>query len=233
MKRLVVVADNPLIVGAIRSGLRESGAFELLGYVDPRKATAARIVEVRAEVVLVDEADGSEPALALIRALKEQDDTIKVIILSLRMEGEWLERAFEAGADGAMSKAIHPSALATLVREAVNGHIVHSPARLRSVNRASRELATEHSSLTGRELEILQLVASGATNADIARQLWITQQTVKFHVSNVYRKLDVANRTEACHYAHVNGLVAPREPLTVVPTPAPVPAAAPALAIAS
>jgi DNA-binding NarL/FixJ family response regulator len=89
----------------------------------------------------------------------------------------------------------------------VSGHIVHSPASIRSVNRAQGQAATEHSSLTERELEILQLVASGATNADIARQLWITQQTVKFHVSNVYRKLDVSNRTEACHYAHVNGLV--------------------------
>ena len=228
MKRLVVVADNPLIVGAIRSGLRESGAFELLGYIDPRKATAARIIQARAEVVLVDEADGSEPAVALIRALKEQDEDINVIVLALRMEGEWLERAFEAGANGAMSKAIHPVALATLVREAVNGHIVHSPARVRSVNRPQLEVATEHSSLTDRELEILQFVASGATNAEIARQLWITQQTVKFHVSNVYRKLDVGNRTEACHYAHVNGLVAARrDSLSLVP------AAPPALAVAS
>ncbi len=228
MRRVVVVADNPLIVGAIRSGLRESGAFELLGYIDPRKATATRIIQAGAEVVLVDEADGSEPAVALIRALKEQQEEIKVIVLTLRMEGEWLERAFEAGANGAMSKAIHPSALATLVREAVSGHIVHSPARVRSLNRAPVELATEHSSLTDRELEILQLVASGATNAGIARQLWITQQTVKFHVSNVYRKLDVGNRTEACHYAHVNGLVAARrESLSVMP------AAPPVLAMAS
>ena len=74
------------------------------------------------------------------------------------------------------------------------------------------EPATDHSSLTDREREILSFVASGATNAEIARKLWITQQTVKFHVSNVYRKLEVGNRTEACHYAHVNGLVAPREP---------------------
>ena len=88
-------------------------------------------------------------------------------------------------------------------------------------------MATEHSTLTEREAEILRFVASGATNAEIARQLWITQQTVKFHVSNVYRKLDVANRTEACHYAHVNGLVAPGEPLAPVATSAPV------LAIAS
>jgi DNA-binding NarL/FixJ family response regulator len=233
MKRLVVVADNPLIVGAIRTGLRDSGAFQLLGYVDPRKTTAARITQAGADVVLVDEGDDSQPAIALIQSLRELDEDIKVIVLTLRMEGEWLERAFAAGANAAMSKAIHPSALATLIRESVAGHIVHSPARLRAQSAAPVMAAAERSPLTERETEILRFVASGATNAEIARQLWITQQTVKFHVSNVYRKLDVANRTEACHYAHVNGLVAPREPLTVVPTPAPVPAAAPALAIAS
>ena len=227
MKRLVVVADNPLIVGAIRTGLRESGAFELLGYVDPRKTTAARLTEVGADVVLVDEGGESEAAITLIQSLREQDDEIKVIVLTLRMEGEWLERAFAAGANGAMSKAIHPTALATLIRAAVAGHIVHSPASLRSANRAPAPVATEHSTLTERETEILGFVASGATNAEIARQLWITQKTVKFHVSNVYRKLDVANRTEACHYAHVNGLVAPTEPLEPAATNAPV------LAIAS
>ena len=57
-------------------------------------------------------------------------------------------------------------------------------------------------------------MASGATNGEIARQLWITQQTVKFHVSNIYRKLDVSNRTEACHYAHVNGIAIGRPELS-------------------
>jgi len=227
MKPLVVVADNPLIVGAIRTGLRDSGTFQLLGYVDPRKTTALRITQAGAEVVLVDEGDDSEPAIALIRSLREQDENIKVIVLALRVEGEWLERAFAAGANSAMSKAIHPAALATLIRETVAGHIVHSPARLRTQSRTPVPVPTEHSTLTDRESEILRFVASGATNAEIARQLWITQQTVKFHVSNVYRKLDVANRTEACHYAHVNGLVAPREPM------APLAAERPALALAS
>ena len=148
-------------------------------------------------------------------------------MLALRMEGEWLERAFAAGANAAMSKAIHPAALATLIRESVAGHIVHSPARLRARNATPVAVSAEHSSLTDRETEILRFVASGATNAEIARQLWITQQTVKFHVSNVYRKLDVANRTEACHYAHVNGLVSQREPI------APAMAERTALAIAS
>jgi DNA-binding NarL/FixJ family response regulator len=233
MKRLVVVADNPLIVGAIRTGLRDSGVFQLLGYVDPRKTTAARITQAGAEVVLVDEGDESDAAITLIQSLREQSEEIKVIVLTLRMEGEWLERAIAAGANGAMSKAIHPSALATLIREVVAGHIVHSPARLRARNAAPVATAAEHSTLTDRETEILRFVASGATNAEIARELWITQQTVKFHVSNVYRKLDVANRTEACHYAHVNGLVAPRAALAPVPARVPVPVSAPALAIAS
>ncbi len=211
MKGLVVVADNPLIVAAIRSGLRENGALELLGYVDPREATAAQIARAGADVVLIDQADGCELTIALIHALKERDEEIHVIVLTLALEGEWLQRAFEAGANGAMSKSIRPAALATLVREAVNGHIVHAPAQLRSVGAAVVPVDGNHSSLTNRELETLRLVASGATNSVIARQLWITEQTVKFHVSNIYRKLDVANRTEACHYAHVNGIAAAPE----------------------
>ena len=225
MKRLVVVADSPLIVGAIRSGIRDYGTFQLLGYADPRKTTASRIVQAGAEVVLVDEADTSGTAITLIRSLKEHDDDIQVIVLTLQMKGKWLMRAFEAGANGAISKAIQPLALATLLRAIVSGHIVHSPASVRSVNQPLGAVAMEHSSLTERELGVLQLVASGATNADIARKLWITQKTVKFHVSNVYRKLEVGNRTEACHYAHVNGLVAPGQGR--------VPAAGSALAIAS
>jgi DNA-binding NarL/FixJ family response regulator len=211
MKGLVVVTDNPLIVAAIRSGVRENGALKLLGYVDPRKATAARIAHAVADVVLIDEADGSELTIALIRALKERDEDIHVIVLTLALEGEWLQRAFEAGANGAMSKSLHPAALATLVREAVAGHIVHAPADLRSVSSAPVAVPSNHSSLTHREGEVLRLVASGASNGVIARQLWITQRTVKFHVSNIYRKLDVANRTEACHYAHLNGIAAARE----------------------
>jgi DNA-binding NarL/FixJ family response regulator len=64
-----------------------------------------------------------------------------------------------------------------------------------------------NSPLTERELEILMLVAEGYTNSRIAGQLWVTEQTVKFHLSNTYRKLGVANRTEASRYAHVHRLI--------------------------
>jgi DNA-binding NarL/FixJ family response regulator len=124
-KKLIVIADNSLIVEAIRSGLRESGAFDLLGYTDAYKATARLIEGTGAEVVLLDEADQSERALGLIRSIRETTDRVGIIVLAVHLTGQWLHRAFEAGATGAISKAVHPAALATLVREALNGHIVH------------------------------------------------------------------------------------------------------------
>jgi DNA-binding NarL/FixJ family response regulator len=128
------------------------------------------------------------------------------------MDPDWLDAIFAAGASGAISKATHPAALATLLRETIDGHVVHVY-KSTGVVRAARPatVAAEQSRLTSRELEVLQLVASGATNGDIARKLWVTEQTVKFHLSNVYRKLEVGNRTEASHYAYVNGLVGPAE----------------------
>jgi DNA-binding NarL/FixJ family response regulator len=207
-KKLIVVADNSLIVEAIRSGLHESGAFDLLGYTDPYNATARLIAGAGADVVLLDEADQSERAIALIRSVRDEVEDVPIFVLAVRLEGEWLSRAFQAGATGAISKAVHPTAMATLVRETLSGHIVHPLSSIARGSEVEKEPTPEHSPLTDRERQILQLVAAGATNGEIARQLWITQQTVKFHVSNIYRKLDVANRTEACHYAHVNGLVA-------------------------
>jgi DNA-binding CsgD family transcriptional regulator len=71
--------------------------------------------------------------------------------------------------------------------------------------------------LTRREYEILQLVAEGHSNAQLARMLWVTEQTVKFHLSNIYRKLDVANRTEASRWAQVHGLLETQPSATLVP----------------
>lgn len=211
-KKLIVVADNSLIVEAIRSGLHESGVFDLLGYTDAMNATARLIAGAGADVVLLDEADQSERAITLIRNVREEVENVAIIVLAVQLGGDWLRRAFDAGATGAISKAVHPSALATLVREALSGHIVHPLSSVVGASKTEREPSADRSALTDRELQILQLVAGGATNGEIARHLWITQQTVKFHVSNIYRKLDVANRTEACHYAHVNGLVTPGRP---------------------
>jgi len=214
VKRLVIVADNSLIVDAIAIGLRKSGEFNVLGHIDPQTACDGSIAELDPEVVLVDDVGQSPQVVELIRKIKAGGPRIEVIVLTLVMEPRWLDQLFEAGAISAISKATHPGALTTLVRETLNGHVVHVSKGL-ARNHGSRinHAALEGSPLTPRELEVLQLVASGSSNGEIAQALWVTEQTVKFHLSNVYRKLEVANRTEASHYAYVNGLVAAPQPV--------------------
>ncbi len=129
-----------------------------------------------------------------------------IIVLTLSPEPAQLDAIFAAGATAAISKAANPVALATLIRETIDGRVlhVHKPAgHLEGSTRADGADPL----LSSRELEVLKLVAGGATNGEIARRLWVTEQTVKFHLSNVYRKIGVANRTEASRYAHLNGLV--------------------------
>jgi DNA-binding CsgD family transcriptional regulator len=77
--------------------------------------------------------------------------------------------------------------------------------------------ADDSPGLPRRELEILRLVAEGHSNAQLARMLWVTEQTIKFHLSNIYRKLDVANRTEASRWAQVHGLLEARQAATLAP----------------
>ena len=208
MQRLVVVADNSLISEAIAIGLRKSGEFKFLGNVDARSVSWRAIVDAAPDVMLIDEMDRSDLALDLIRRVKAERPTVAVILLTMGDDTGWLDAVFEAGAVGAIAKATHPAALATLVRETVSGHIIHRYKEFgQADDRLPEVLGDEDSALTGRELEVLRLVAAGSTNGEIARTLWVTEQTVKFHLSNVYRKLEVGNRTEASHYAHVKGLV--------------------------
>jgi DNA-binding NarL/FixJ family response regulator len=226
VRGLVVVTDNPLMAGAIRAGLHEDQeAFQLLGYLNPRKATAGRLEQAGAEVVLIDEAENPERAVDLIRQIRQDAEQIAIVLVAMQMSSDRLEEAIEAGANSVIFKAIHPGALATFLDAALSGHIVHSPARIATAGETTLApnaggIGGKHSSLTPRELGILRLVAAGASNSEIADQLWITRQTVKFHLSNVYRKLGVSNRTSACRYAHLNGVMADAPDSGAVPVDA-------------
>lgn len=205
----MIIADNSLIIEAIYIGLRKSGEFNVVGYADGRKTSAGTIAGVEPDVVLLDDMGQRERATELISGIKAQNERIAVIVLTVRMDPDWLGQMFAAGAIGAISKTVHPVALTTLLRETLNGHVFHPSARQRAGSEFPASGGAEELPLTGRELEILRLVAAGLSNSEVAQRVWVTEQTVKFHLRNIYRKLDVANRTEASHYAHVNGLVAP------------------------
>jgi len=203
MKRLIIVADHSLIVEAIRLALRSTAGLQLVGYVDGRTTVRLAIAEARPDVVLVDEMHNHDDALARIREIRQDVPAAKIILLTMSMRPEALVKAVEAGAEAVISKNVRPASLSTLVRETAEGNVFHS-----FMN--NREYAAEmlkDCPLTARELEILRFVAAGASNGKIAKELWVTEPTVKFHLCNIYRKLGVANRTEASRYAHTARLL--------------------------
>jgi DNA-binding NarL/FixJ family response regulator len=202
MKRLMIVADHSFVVQAIRLALRQTAGFQVVGFFDGRSSVRDALVQLRPDVVVVDDMQEAENALARMREISEVAPDAKSLLLTLRMDSEWLDEAFAAGTHAVVSKTVHPVSLGTLLREISQGNVAlrYQP-RVVAPNR-------QDCPLTDRELEILRLVAEGHTNGRIARELWVTEQTVKFHLSNTYRKLGVANRTEASRYAHLHNLTA-------------------------
>jgi DNA-binding NarL/FixJ family response regulator len=131
---------------------------------------------------------------------------LRTVVLASTADPDELASAFAAGASAYVLKTAHPDVFATAVRQAF-AQTVYTVSRARhEAVGADPELAT----LTPREREILSLVAEGLSNADVARRLWVSRQTVKFHLGGVYRKLGVANRTEAARWAHDHGLLTAR-----------------------
>jgi DNA-binding NarL/FixJ family response regulator len=208
MKRMIIVADHSLVAHSIRLALKQTAGFRIVGVIDGRMTARDALMDLRPDVVLVDDmhdprADGAshpDHAFARLREAATHAPGAQRMLLTQHMDEERLNDAFEAGAHAVLSKGMHPVSLGTMLREVVRGNIVH-----RFERRAPAVVAD--CPLTLREKEILGLVAEGNTNGQIARLLWVTEQTVKFHLSNTYRKLGVANRTEASHYAHLNNLM--------------------------
>jgi DNA-binding NarL/FixJ family response regulator len=156
------------------------------------------------DVVLVDlDLPGGE-LIAGLETLKSQAPSLGVIVLATGSETGLLKVALSAGAAGWISKDVGAEALGRAVQqihEFRNAEIVFSP---------GGEVATpEGVALTKRQVEILRLVADGSTNAEVARHLWLTERTIKFHLSNIYEKLGVPNRTAACRWAETNKLLPP------------------------
>jgi DNA-binding NarL/FixJ family response regulator len=208
MKRLLIVADHSLVAHSIRLALKQTVGFQVAGVIDGRASARDALVGLQPDVVVVDDMHdrGADDALhtdhplARLREAADHAPDAQRLLLTLGMDDAWLNEAFEAGAHAVLSKSMHSVSLGTMLREVVRGNVVHRFQRRPAA-------ASADCPLTLREKEILSLVAGGATNGDIARTLWVTEQTVKFHLSNTYRKLGVANRTQASHYAHVNHLV--------------------------
>jgi DNA-binding NarL/FixJ family response regulator len=147
----------------------------------------------------IEMGDPGIDGIACLRQARAYVPRLRTIVLSARDDRGTIVAAFAAGASAYVFKRSHPDDLASAIRQLFEHSIFFARDRL---------LMTQdlqgRSPLTRRELEILELVARGKSNAETAKALSVTEQTVKFHLSNIYRKLGVSNRTAAGHWAHAN-----------------------------
>jgi DNA-binding NarL/FixJ family response regulator len=151
--------------------------------------------------------DGEHAGITCLLEARRSVPELRAVVLSLNDDSNEIDRALRAGASAYVLKSAHPDDLASAVRQAFGHSVYFAPAAGLINGAPDGGKAAAQAELTKREREILQLVAEGHSNAQLARMLWVTEQTVKFHLSNVYRKLGVANRTEAARWAQVHGLV--------------------------
>jgi DNA-binding NarL/FixJ family response regulator len=200
MTGAVIVASSPLSGELIRRALGQVMNFRVVICVDGRNSCASAVERVRPDLVVIDDLASPRGRLLRIREARSAAPGAKILLLTGRMEAGGLGEAAAAGIDAAIAKQLDPGSFGTLIREVAAGNVFHSFEPMPAGEPSSSD------GLTARELEILRLVAAGASNGRIARTLWVAEQTVKYHLSNIYRKLGVANRTQASHYAHVHRL---------------------------
>jgi DNA-binding NarL/FixJ family response regulator len=150
------------------------------------------------DVVLVEPWMRSGDGLALIAKIHEEHPSVAIIAYSRMWDDEHVAQARAAGASAHIPKTTPVDDLPAIVRQVMAG------AELRPSTASARGGAAE---LTGREREVLVLASEGLSNSQIADTLFVTEQTVKFHLSNIYRKLGVHNRTEASHHAKRSGML--------------------------
>ncbi len=204
--RVLIADDHPLILAGIRRALDRSGGVEVVGEATSGAQVLAMVERRRPEVVLLDLYMPGMSGAELIGQLHEQWPEVKTVVLSANEDRASIDSALNAGASAYIVKSVNPSDLSSVIRQVAGGAVFHAPSR--PAGSASAETAPAGPDLTDRERTILAAIASGQTTAAISRELWVSEHTIKFHLTNIYRKLGVNNRAGAVRFAIENGLAA-------------------------
>jgi DNA-binding NarL/FixJ family response regulator len=200
----IVLDRHPLWLAAVE-GVLTGLDVEVVGTATSPEAALELVEEHEPELFIteIDTSEGQIDGLTCLTQARQRSPKLSAIVLSRHTDAHSIESALAAGAAAYVTKTAHREDLALAVRQAFE-HTIYLRGNGQSAPPAETPL------LTQREVEVLRLVAEGMSNTRIARKLWVTEQTVKFHLSNIYRKLGVANRTEASRWAHGQGLLPSR-----------------------
>jgi DNA-binding NarL/FixJ family response regulator len=206
--RILVADDHPLIITGIRRTIELHEDIEVVGEAHAGGELIALVERRRPDLVLMDLQMPGVSGCECIEQIKSEHPATKIVVLSANDSRVTVDAALAAGADAYIVKSAAVADVVGVIRQALNSAVYHAPViRPRPRAGESYEEAPEPQ-LTDRERSILAAVSSGKTTAAISRELWVSDHTVKFHLTNIYRKLGVANRTGAVRYAFEHGLAA-------------------------
>ena len=201
--RVLLADDHRLMLAGVRRALDSAEDIEVVGEADSGTKVLPMIARTEPDVVLLDLRMPQLDGLTCLDLIRKRFPDVKVVVLSVFSDSDHIKEALKRGAAGYIVKSVSPVDLAAAVRQALDENLDHA---LGLVEQQGEGIA-KADGLTKREIEILRAVAQGLSNQEIGEKLWVTEQTVKFHLTNIYRKLGVENRTEAARYAYENRLV--------------------------
>ena len=200
---ILIVDDHPVVRQGMMSFLEVQGGLEVKGAVSNGEEAIKAVEELQPDIVLMDLIMPGMDGTEAIRHIKSSRPNTRIIVLTSFAQDNKVFPAIKAGADGYLLKDILPADLVGAIKSVYAGKPVLHPdvaqKLMVSFSRHGGSVTVE--TLTPRETEVLELIACGLSNEEIANSLFISDKTVKTHVSNILHKLNVAHRTQAALYA--------------------------------
>lgn len=216
--KVLIVEDHALTRIGLKTALEESSMLEVIGEAEYGETGVTLTKELEPDLVLMDLGLPNMNGIEATKIIKEHNNNIKIVILTSHDTDNEVVGAIGAGADSYCLKDINPKRLVSIIENVAQGGVWLDPAIAKTVltkvilakpqeqsNIPDKKI--DHSPLTEREVEILQLLANGLNNIEIAQELFVSQHTVKSHICNVLQKLSVDDRTQAVARAMRKGWI--------------------------
>jgi len=205
--RLMVVDDHGVVRSGVKALIETEEGLEVIGEATDGREAVTKAKTMEPDLVLMDlvmpEMDGVEAT----RRITQEGIDLEILILTSFSEEERIIQAIKAGASGYLIKDASPRELVSAIKDTYRGESTLDPKVAGTVLRSMQEENVQPAEeLTEREIEVLELIAEGLPNDDIANELYISERTVRSHVSNILGKLNMQNRTQAALYAVRQGI---------------------------
>lgn len=208
--KVMIADDHSMIREGIKQLLEFDGSIKVVAEASNGIECLEKLGHYDPEVLLLDINMPEKNGIDVLRQMKAEDSKIKVLILTVHNEMEYLTSAVEIGVDGYILKDSESAELKKAIRAVRDGENYIQPNLIPALNRHLLNRDTDKDkifSLTNRELEVLVQVANGMFNKEIATNLNISERTVKNHISNIFKKIDVSDRTQAAVFAIKNNII--------------------------